>query len=263
MKKKTISVLAIVTLLMSLLAACSGGDKQKNGGGSNAKETAPATTSASASEEPAALNGKITFATNRTDKADNTLKALADKFMAEHPGTTVEIEGLKDPGVLKTRAAAGELPDAGLPIPELAAEKFPDYYLPLDDLGFSDDNWVFYSTRKLSDGHVYQIAGTVGYDGIAYNKKAFAEAGIEAAPKTIEELMAAAEKLKAKGIVPVATSYKDGWPLNWYGNDWIYQTAMSGNPNIRNEVKAEDALISEGTYQLQAINFLRELVAKG
>ena len=46
-----------------------------------------------------------------------------------------------------------------------------------------------------------------------YNKKVFAEAGITKLPTTLKEYAAVAEQLKAKGITPFGTGYREWWVL--------------------------------------------------
>lgn len=60
------------------------------------------------------------------------------------------------------------------------------------------------------NGIPFSIAGT----GIIYNKDVFAAAGVEV-PTTWDELIAAAETFKAKGITPVAGAFKDSWTLEF------------------------------------------------
>src|SRR5439155_7629617 len=56
-----------------------------------------------------------------------------------------------------------------------------------------------------------------------YNKTLFAKAGITAAPANWDEFFAAADKLKAAGITPVALGGKDGFEL-----DHTFETILIG-----------------------------------
>lgn len=51
---------------------------------------------------------------------------------------------------------------------------------------------------------------------IWYNRRLFREAGVNGVPKNYTELKAAAVKLRAKGIIPIAGGFKDKWPTTDY-----------------------------------------------
>lgn len=57
-----------------------------------------------------------------------------------------------------------------------------------------------------------------------YNKALFTKAGVAAAPTTWDEFFAAADKLKAAGIAPVAFSAKDGFEVNH-----VFETILIGS----------------------------------
>jgi raffinose/stachyose/melibiose transport system substrate-binding protein len=74
---------------------------------------------------------------------------------------------------------------------------------------------------RFSETAMETVTQYGGYDGVPYtqrgealfyNKDLFAEAGVAAAPTTYEELVAAAEKLKAAGITPI----QFGGTVNWH-----------------------------------------------
>ncbi|RYE07094.1 MAG: extracellular solute-binding protein [Hyphomicrobiales bacterium] len=63
------------------------------------------------------------------------------------------------------------------------------------------------------DGKLYGVPFAVQMEGFLYNTAVFADNGIEI-PKTADELKAAADKLKAAGIVPINFGGRSGWWLN-------------------------------------------------
>jgi ABC-type sugar transport system, periplasmic component len=64
-----------------------------------------------------------------------------------------------------------------------------------------------------SEGKLYGIPVTgLSVGGVLYNKKVFADLGIQI-PQTYDELLAASEKIKAAGITPIYEAGKEGWPL--------------------------------------------------
>lgn len=63
------------------------------------------------------------------------------------------------------------------------------------------------------DGKVYGVPYAVEMQSVVYNTKVFDDNGI-AVPKSMDELNAAADKLKAAGIVPIDFGARAGWWLN-------------------------------------------------
>lgn len=254
--KRTIALFVAVIMVVALFAGCGAKSAEAPKADVSTDSTAAANT------EPAEnkLSGKIVFATNRTDKADNTLKDLAKEFMDKNPDTTIEFEGIKDPvNVIQVRMASDEIPDICLVLGSVVNADLPKFFAPLDDLGYTKDNLYFYD-KGVVDGKLYKMSSDVNYDGVIYNKKAFKDAGIDKVPSTIEEFYAACEKLKAKGIVPVASNFKDGWPLQWW--TWsAYPYEATGNADIKNELIKTDAFISGPI--LDGLDMLRTMKEKG
>ncbi|MEY4064816.1 MAG: hypothetical protein RIR26_1024 [Pseudomonadota bacterium] len=85
---------------------------------------------------------------------------------------------------------------------------------PLDDV-FSSAGGQF-SEGALSaisfNGKKYLMPTNYYHWGFYYRKDLFQKAGIASAPKTWDEFLSAAQKLKAAGIVPVAIGTKQAWP---------------------------------------------------
>lgn len=154
-------------------------------------------------------------------------KVAAD-FEAANPGVTVEVSAMQHedmgtkldaafqsgddaqiPDIYMERGG-GELADhveAGLTkdISEASAET-------IAKLGGSVAGWQV-------DGQTYALPFSVGVVGFWYNKALFEQAGITAAPTTIDEFYEAVDKLKAAGIDPVSVGAGDKWPAAHY---WYY-----------------------------------------
>lgn len=68
-----------------------------------------------------------------------------------------------------------------------------------------------------ADGKQYGVPHSYYQWGLFYRKDLFAQAGVEGAPKTWEELLAACDKLKAAGLEPITIGSKDQWPTaGWF-----------------------------------------------
>lgn len=63
------------------------------------------------------------------------------------------------------------------------------------------------------DGELYGVPFAVQMESFLYNTKVFADNGIDV-PKSMDELKAANEKLKAAGITPINFGARSGWWLN-------------------------------------------------
>jgi multiple sugar transport system substrate-binding protein len=75
------------------------------------------------------------------------------------------------------------------------------------------------------DGKLYAVPLSVNSWIVLYNTKIFKDAGIEE-PKTWDELIAVADKLKAAGITPFVATVQDGWR----GFIWFEEIMIRTNP---------------------------------
>lgn len=261
MNKKNVAAGLAMTLGVGLLAGCGGSNDDSNASPSASAPGQPSASASAPASEPAggeALTGTITWATHRTELVDTDLKKYVDAFEAKYPGTTVKIEGLKDyEQTVRVRMAANELPDV-LSLVETTQSDLPKFYEPLDDLGLNDN--IYFKDYNSYDGKLYGITQQVAINGLLYNKKAFEKAGIAEPPKTLDELFADADKLKAAGIVPMATAFKDAWTLQYWTDpaEFIY-----GSTNLRNDkIKTDAPFTADGAYG-QGLGILKQLYDKG
>ncbi|WP_201008478.1 ABC transporter substrate-binding protein [Paenibacillus glycanilyticus] len=271
-KQQLISTMAVLGLAMTMAAGCGSNNGNNEGAAApsnNKADNAAATTkadnaaatNAAASEEPAApkIAGKVVFTTNRTDLVDTELKNYAAKFHEKYPDATVEIEAIKDyDQTTKIRMASNELADISLIPGTVKNSDLPNFYLPLDDLGLNDR--IYFKDNRSQDGKLYGISSGSAAMGVTYNKKAFAQAGITEVPKTLDELYAAAEKLKAAGIIPLATNFKDKWPL--YG--WDQEAFIFANdPSLHNTMATQNEPFAVDGPHWQAFSILKKMVNSG
>ncbi|WP_341278329.1 ABC transporter substrate-binding protein [Paenibacillus sp. FSL H8-0537] len=260
MGKTSMSSLLAAVLSMSLISACGGNNASNNNGQSEAStppaESAAATETSSTSE----IKGKITFAINRTD-VDEKLKEYAAKFHEKYPEAEVVIEPIKDyEGTLKIRLASNEAPDVMYmnAIITPTTDLWPEFYAPIDDLGYEGKTYL---PLSKFEGKAYAVSEGVYVTGVLYNKKTFAAAGIDAAPKTYDELLAALEKLKAKGILPMGSMLKSNWPLGTWETVAFANTADSNA--MYEQMANEDAPYNQENPLVKGFSFVRGLVDKG
>ncbi|MDB5054537.1 MAG: extracellular solute-binding protein [Bacilli bacterium] len=253
--KKIVKVLFVGIMVASALTGC--------GGNKDAGSTSSPTATASPMVSPAAttdkISGTITFLTNRTDMVDKEYVDYAKRFNEKYPNAHVKFEAVTDHDKnIKLRLSTNQLPDVSL-VPTIPNSDLPKYFAPLDDLGLNDK--IYFKDYKAQDGKVYGISAGATTTGIVYNKKAFADAGITSIPKTLDEFYAAAEKLKAKGIVPLASNFKDQWPLY----PWISELpiSMANNANLNNERVNTDTPYTMDSPYGKGMSIIRTMKDKG
>lgn len=263
--KKTVALLLTAAMSMSMLTACGSESADTTVSTETQTDTTETTTDTTetteeTTEEVVELSGKITVASNRTDIED-TLNQYAAAFMAEHPGCEVEFETIKEyEDVVATRIAGGEAPDIYYSVDPINVETYGDYFLPIDDLKFTADDIVGYENGKSGDGVLYTLPLEVSYCGMIYNKQAFAKAGIDKVPMTVEEFYAACDQLKEAGITPVGTAFKDVWPIYaWCGHGEVNLTA--GDARGENKYAESDEIFDQ--VMIDSMSIVRELNKKG
>lgn len=219
------------------------------------------------SEHTDAISGTgeqhLVFMTNRTDKVQNTLAELVSKYTLQHPEIIVDVVGMQDVDYdVKIRMASGELADI-TPIPgAMNSRNYHLYLEPLNRASFSPDNLMFLESGVGVDGNLYAVNSSMTYYGIVYNKKAFAVAGIEQVPRTRWEFMEACRKLKERRIIPLATVYKDEWPLGIFTSD-IFTVSNTGLVDYMQSKSYDDILMEDDGGLLDAFCFMREMYQKG
>lgn len=246
------------------LSACGSGNNNNDSGSAAPGSAASDSGSAAASAKPAGdgsdLSGKVTFLTNRTDMIGKEYDEYVKRFNEKYPNIKIEFEASQTDynQQMKVRMASGELPDLMF-IPTIPNSDLPKYFAPLDDLGLDDQ--ITFKDFKSFEGKVYGITTGNSTSGIVYNKKAFAAAGITELPKTWDDFLAACEKLKQKGIIPLASNFKDKWPLN----NWVYDVPrlIENKADFPNDKLNTDTPFTMDNGYGKAFSMIRELNEKG
>ncbi|WP_141935329.1 ABC transporter substrate-binding protein [Microbacterium sp. SLBN-154] len=148
-----------------------------------------------------------------------------EAFEEENPGVTIEMQSVQNEdldGLLQTALNAGDPPDIFL---QRGGGKLADMVnagqlKDLTDL-ISDDVRAeipegAFAAETYQDS-VWAMPLSVLPGGFFYSEDAFAAAGIEETPTSIDELESAVEALKETGIAPIALGAQDAWPAaHWY-----------------------------------------------
>lgn len=217
---------------------------------------------------------------------DSWIRNLANDFMEEHEGVTVEIEATRQiQSDITSRLANGSDDDIFMShgiFWERAAVM--DQLEPLDDLyemevengltvadSLSDE---FKETSMYND-HYYKIPYTNGVGGIIYNKTMFEANGWEV-PETYEELMALSQTIADAKIKVDPTDTKPNadvikpfvWSQETYYWDYVvydWWAQLAGVDKIKDYTNLGNAEVFSPTTnpeKLEALNAWTNLVAK-
>jgi ABC-type glycerol-3-phosphate transport system substrate-binding protein len=157
-----------------------------------------------------------------SEKWGAALKQLDEEFMALHPGVTIKHVGQPNDTYYQLIQAANSSqsgPDvAMMHAGTFGVLKYTDSLEPLNDRITPDKRagikgWESVGVGFDPGGTILGVPGSLSGWVFYYNKDLFRRAGLDpdAPPKTFNDLVAAAEKLKAAGIVPFGGGNADGW----------------------------------------------------
>ena len=190
-----------------LLAAC--------GSSSGGTSTSP-----SAGGSSAAGGGSVSFGSNASDAVPKAAYANVMAAFTKKTGTDVKVN------TVDHNTFQEQINTYLQGTPDQAFTWFSGYRMRFfADQGLSTDisdvwsqigsqyNDSFKGASTGNDGKQYFIPFYYYPWALFYRKSVFKDLGIDAASiKTIDDLKAAAAKMKAKGLIPIAFADKDGWP---------------------------------------------------
>ncbi|WP_372631098.1 ABC transporter substrate-binding protein [Cohnella sp.] len=260
--------MTILSGMVLLASAC---------GSNNEAQSSETTPSQAATQESKPANSEkkvklrvitITTDENRNKIMENYIKpGIAEAL----PNIEVEFEpgggGEDMANKLKTFNASDDMPDvfwndAGYFTPLKNTGSIMDLTSAITEDGFID-NYAVPDALKHIDGKIYSLssgADTYFTPVIFYHKDLFEQAGAQV-PRTFDELIEAAKKLKSSGVVPAVTPGKDGWGPKLYllqqmiqiGDpqammDLIANKTDFDNPSVRAGVSRIEQLAKEGVF---------------
>ncbi|MFF7177810.1 extracellular solute-binding protein [Streptomyces sp. NPDC008121] len=218
----------------------------------------------------ASENGEVTLklvAADYGDKASNSSTAywkdVAQRFTAAHPKIKVDVQVINWNDIdsqVKTMIQSGNVPDV------LQTGGYADKVA--DDLLYQADEVLSEKTRANLidsfakagevDGTQYGIPFVSSARAFFYNKTVFAKAGVTEAPKSWDDLKAAAQKIKAKvpGVTPYALPLG---PEEAQGESLIWELGNGGG-----FTDAKGAYTLDSKANVEAFGWLKSnLVAPG
>lgn len=167
-----------------------------------------------------------------TEGAEKIISTLSKAYTEQHPNVTLKYEAIPQTDLIQRiqlLAGSNSLPtmfayESGAPLITLIeGNKVLDVEKTFTDLGIYDQlNPATVSLLKsLTAGKgLYAIPVELNIEGFWYNKKIFADNGLQE-PKTWDELLQVAETLNGKGIQPFSASGQQGWPLTRLINGYV------------------------------------------
>ena len=197
------------------------------------------------SEQPTKVNMLVNITPNLTIEWWTDLIAT---FEEANPDIDVRLQAPPAAGVRKTLPqllASGDIPD-------IVQTVTPDRDLVSELLDLSEYDWAvngpLAEQYRIDDGYYMAGIGVQLQTTFFYNKQAFAEAGIEGVPETLEELDAAVTKLQDAGWVPFQTTG------DWF-SDVLFQyagipTVMTENPNWFADISSGDLIWSDSYREI-------------
>ncbi|CAM3992999.1 extracellular solute-binding protein [Cohnella lubricantis] len=271
MHKKLVSSLAVSMAMSAFLAACGSNDGNNTSSPSaSPSESASPSPSASPSESASpekVENFTVSLRHIQIGDAQKFRKAILDdvvaKTEAEVPGLKFELDPVEDQvnrfTKLPAEMAAGNPPKifdvfggAGDTQKYAAAGRMLDLTPILDELGIKDKFLSGVLEPFSVDGKVYGLPIGGNTEGIFYNTELFAQYNLNP-PTTWDDLIKAADTLKANDITPFAMGSSGAWVPNMLVNTLIGRVAgeKTNNGFITGEVKwnSPDVLAA---YQLYA-----------
>ena len=190
------------------------------------------------------LTAKIHFAYHRTDIADK-LNGYVEAFRKIYPNVEIEYELITDYAE-NALMRVGNTDWTIMGIPTVQKDELSRYFVPLGSLETLSGLYNFMSSWSF-DGVCYGIPSTGNANGVLYNKRIFAEAGVTELPKTPDEFIAALKAVKEKtDAIPLYTNYAAGWTMGAW--DAYIGVAATGKDTYMNQelAHAKDPFADQG-----------------
>lgn len=279
MNKKLFVVLSVLLVAVFLVTACTPAAPAAPMAPAEAPAAKPAPTEATvakpaSTEAPAATapaaKKKLTVwhaYAGQQDKVDfinYAMKSFKDKY----PNIEIEEVPMEHSAYktkLNTAMAAGNPPDVFYTLPGGYLKTFVTggqvYQLDSDlaKEGWGDSFLASAMSSVQYDGKTYGVPIDIDAVVVWYNKKLFAANGWTE-PKTWEEFTALCDKIKAKGIVPVALGNKDRWPATFWFQFPEMRYTGSG---IVSKFNAGDKTASFNPEAVKPLELMADIAKKG
>src|SRR4051812_7221169 len=236
-RTRRVGAALVIAAIAALLAACGSGTQDKtDNGSSNASAGGP----------------KVTLTLKSITDAKVAWEPLIAAYKRVAPNVTIDASYAPTDQLqtaLRAQLGTGNAPDLFVDWPGNGSAMSVQQLAPSGLIAdISDQSW----TKQVPDG-VKPLLGANGKTymwspgatpiGIIYNKQVFKQVGITAEPKTWNELLADAQKIKAAGKIPFAVGNQTPWVTQLIPYAIAPSTAFTQDPNL-----AQDMLDGKKTF---------------
>ena len=176
----------------------------------------------------------IKFIHHKTDReADGTIAKFIEEFNKVYPDIKVETEGITDYAEDSLLRLNGKDWGEVMFIPAIDKANLPDYFEPWGTVS-EMDKYINFADNQSKDDLCYGIGYMANAQGVLYNKKVFADAGVTSIPKTPDEFIAALKAVKEKtSAIPLYTNFAAGWTMGAW--DAYLGSVASGDTKWMNQ----------------------------
>jgi len=202
------------------------------------------------------------------------ISKVAKAFEAENPGVTVEITVVSDQNAAHQTFKAAAATDSGPDIVNLWSGQsifaMKDVILDITDMIPQADKdiisgWETVTVDFAKDGQIigYPVSGNE-VCGFIYNRTVLAEAGLDFdknPPKTLDEFVAAMEKIKAIGKTPIAAA-DNGWNGAYFMSFAKLWVQANGSNRVASDSTGVTKFADDQAF-LDSYSFVNELYTKG
>ena len=255
MKKTLIGFAAVAAAAALVLTGCS---DPTTGGGDSAPADWPA--------QDTKLDG-VELTIWAAQNSNKVPKTVIEGF-EELTGAKVDVETIPDPyeqGV-QTKVATGDKPDLAFWQPtgsQLTALNAATNLQSLDGAPWLDatSEDLRDITGFLDDTRYAALITTPAVEGVYYNKKVFADAGVTELPTDWDSFIELGRELKAGGVTPFYEMAADRWSTQWWIHVQLADAAADGlwdrvnaneekftDPTILSTIETYKGLIDEGLF---------------
>lgn len=214
------------------------------------------------------ITADLKFLTHKTDVIDTKFQEYIQEFQKLYPNVNIEYEGITAyADDITTRLTTGDWGDICMVPTTVDKDELSNYFTPFGDKPTLSN---YYEEKMLNNytyqDQVYGMPSMANVQGIVYNKKVFADAGITEPPKTPDEFLDALQAIKDKtDAIPLYTNFAASWTMTAW--DALIDGSATGDPDFANTgiTKGENPFADrgDGTGPFAVYNVLYEAVKRG
>lgn len=248
MKKKLVSTLLCITMLVGILTGCQGNQATSDIQPESAAETEAA--SAESTGETADIGSEpitISILAGQSTTDAGTEEMITEAVNKVYPNITLEWECV---GWNDLASKMQLYMQSGLPDIIIGKGQDVATYAPLGVLGDLSDleginNVLDDATAGVTvDGKIYGMVYNALYQGVYYNRALFKEYGLEV-PKTQEDLQKVIDTFNQNGIKPFASHFVDSWSIGNITMQFAINDVFNKYPTWGDDLRAGTVSFSD------------------